>query len=171
MGMNEAKAVNEAKALNEQTKRRIADFTQEQAARYLEDAQDDMAVYMHDFIADLMEKGMSEDDAFEKACEAMRAESGTPQAATMQEKMQDKMKQYYADRSSATEEVIGLLYGGTMILSLVVGGLIGFVLGGGMLGFANGGWISMLVGLGVGAVTGAGLGLVAHAAAVARARR
>ena len=51
------------------TKQRIEDFTQEQAARYLDDARADMAVYMQDFISDLMEKGMDEAEAYAKACE------------------------------------------------------------------------------------------------------
>jgi len=157
--------------IGNETKQRIEDFTQEQAARYLDDARADMAVFMQDFISDLMEKGMGEAEAYAKACEAMKVESQSPQAATMQEKMQDKMKQYYAEQSPATGEVIGLMYGGMMLLSMVAGALVGFLLGGSVSGFANGGWIYTLVGLGVGIFTGAGLGSIAHAVTVAKLKR
>jgi len=122
------------------------------------DAQNDMVLYMSDFMADLVSQGLSEQEAFEKASEALKLGSGSEQSAYMDE----RLRQYIESRDPAEQETIGGFFGGFTLIGLTLGGLIGFLCGGGRTAFLSGGWIDTLIGVGVGLLIGTGLGLIAQ---------
>lgn len=122
------------------------------------DAQNDMVLYMSDYMNDLMSKGFSEHEAFEKASLELKSASQTEQAADLHA----QFLAYYESRDPAEYEAIGLLYGGFVLLGLTIGGLIGFILGGGRGIFLKGGWVDTLIGVAVGTFIGSGLGLIGN---------
>ena len=123
------------------------------------EAQGDMILYMSDYMNDLMSRGLSEQEAFEKAREELSTSGDSDSHADLQE----RMRQYYENYDPADYEAIGLLYGGFTVLGFAVGALIGFLASGGVPAFLQEGWIYTLVGLVVGSVIGTGLGLIGHA--------
>ncbi len=122
------------------------------------DAQNDLVVYMSDYMSDLISQGLTEQEAFEKAKTELSA-TDTEQASDMRE----RFIQYYKNRDPAEEEAIGLFYGGFFFLGIAVGGLIGFLVSGGVPAFSADGWIYTLVGVAAGAFIGIGLGLISNA--------
>lgn len=120
---------------------------------------DDMALYMSDYIGDLIAQGMSEQEAFEKAKVEMTDAGKNEQNGDLN----DKIAEYYKNKSPAAYEAEGLLFGGFATIGLVVGGLIGYIAGGGRVEFLDGGWIDMLVGVGCGIILGAGIAMIANA--------
>jgi len=131
------------------------------------EAQDDMIIYMNDYMNDLISQGMSEADAFNKAKEDLTFASKSEQSADLHERFQ----QYYALRDPSEYEIIGLLYGGFSILGVAVGGLIGILSGGGITKFLENGWINVLIGVGAGAMIGVGLAQICNAIIVAIMRK
>jgi len=131
------------------------------------EAQNDMILYMSDYMEDLMSKGLSEQEALEKAQEELAASSESDRHADLRE----RFCQYYWDRDPADYEAAGLLYGGFLILGIVVGALVGYVLSGGRQEFVNSGWVDTLIGAGAGAILGIGLGLISNAIIVAIKRK
>ena len=123
------------------------------------DAQNDMIIYMSDYIADLMNRGMSEKDAFEKAKTELTASGDSEFLSNLNEKLQH----FYGNQHPAIYEAIGLFYGGSVIVGMVLGGLISYVLSGGWREFINGGWIDVSIGVGVGILFGVGVGVFCHA--------
>lgn len=122
------------------------------------EAQDDMILYMNDYINDLLSQGLSEDEAFARASEVMQFDSGTQQAINLN----DRFQEYYENKDLAQQEAIGTFYGGFIILGLTLGALIGFLSGGAVNEFTESGWIYTLIGAAVGLFTGVGLGLIAQ---------
>lgn len=122
------------------------------------EAQDDMILYMNDYINDLLSQGFSENEAFARASEVMQFDSDSEQASNLN----DRFQEYYENKDLAQQEAIGTFYGGFVILGLTLGGLIGFLSGGAIGEFSNDGWIYTLIGTGVGLFTGVGLGLIAQ---------
>lgn len=122
------------------------------------EAQNDMVLYMSDHMNDLMSQGLTEQEAFEKASEAMKQGSGSEQSANFNE----RLRQYIENRDLAAQEVIGVFYGGLMFIGMAAGGLIGYLAGGGRIAFLSGGWIDTVIGVGVGLFVGLGLGLISH---------
>ena len=122
------------------------------------EAQNDMIVYMNDYMNDLLSQGLSEQEAYDKASEEMKFASDTEQSADLSERFQ----QYYANIDPSEYEMIGLFYGGFMFIGLVVGGLIGYLLSGGRLAFLGGGWIDVGLGVVTGLIIGLGAGLICH---------
>jgi hypothetical protein len=122
------------------------------------DAQNDLALYMSDYMSDLMSQGLTEQGAFEKAKMELSA-TNTEQASDLHE----RFIQYYKNRDPAEEEAIGSFYGGFLFLGVAVGGLIGFLVSGGVPAFSADGWIYTLVGVVTGAFIGIGLGLISNA--------
>lgn len=123
------------------------------------EVQDDMILYMIDYINDLVASGMTEQEAFEKASAELTFSSQTDQS----DKLQEQFAQYYATIDPADYEIIGLFYAGFVLLGLSLGALIGFLGGGGVGEFMNAGWIYTLVGVGVGILVGTSFGLLANA--------
>lgn len=131
------------------------------------EARNDMIVYMSDYMNDLISKGLSEQEAFEKAKEELSASGDSDFHADFQEHIQ----QYYENRDPADYEAIGLFYGGFLFLGVAIGSLVGFLTSGGVPAFLQDGWIYTLVGTGVGAIIGIGLGEISHAIIVGMKRR
>lgn len=124
------------------------------------EAQNDMILYMHDYIEDLLTQGLSEEEAFLKAKQEMAFASGSVHEASLNE----RFEACYKGSDPSGYEAVGLLYAGFVMLGLVFGGLIGFFAGGGRAGFLAGGWIDTLIGGGVGLLTGVSFGLISNAA-------
>lgn len=123
------------------------------------EAQNDMILYMSDYMKDLIEKGFSEQEAFERAKEELRFRSNTAKSADLQE----RFTEYYENRNPADYEAIGLFYIGFMFFGFAIGALIGFVGSGGRDMFLSGGWIDTLIGVVFGGIIGIGLGFISHA--------
>ena len=77
--------------------------------------------------------------------------------------LHERFRQYYENRDPADYEAVGLFYGGFLFLGVAIGSLIGFLSSGGVPAFMQNGWIYTLVGTGVGAIIGIGLGEISHA--------
>ncbi|AIM17198.1 hypothetical protein HW35_13875 [Bacillus sp. X1(2014)] len=123
------------------------------------DVQNDLILYMSDYMNDLMEKGVSEQEAFERAKEELKFQSETSRSSDLK----DKFVEYYENFNPADHEAIGLFYAGFMFFGISVGGLIGFIASGGRDLFLSGGWIDTLIGTAVGGIIGIGLGLISNA--------
>lgn len=123
------------------------------------EAQNDMLLYMSDYMTDLITKGMTEQEAFARASEELQSASDSEYAAGLEE----RFRQYYTDRNPADYEAVGLFYGGFLFLGFTVGGLIGFLNSGGREAFLTGGWIETLIGAGVGTLISMGLGQLSNA--------
>ncbi len=120
------------------------------------EAQDDMVLYMSDYMNDLMSGGMSEADAFSKAKQEMSASGVSEIAAGLHERFQ----QYYEHLDPTVHEATGLFYGGFLFIGFVAGALLGYVLGGGRHAFMDGGWVDTAVGAVAGMLLGLGIGQV-----------
>lgn len=131
------------------------------------EAQNDMTLYMIDYMNDLISQGLSEQEAFDKASEAMKFASDSQQSADLSE----RFIQYYENHAPATDDVIGLLYGGFSLLGMTLGALTGFLSSGGVPAFLDSGWINTLIGCGIGMFIGTGLSMIAHAIVTAYRRR
>jgi len=123
------------------------------------DVQNDLILYMSDYISDLMTNGFSEHDAYEKAMEEM-VSSGD---SDFQSVIQKRYCQYYENYDPAIFKVAGLFYGGFVTLGLVMGALVAYISSGGRAEFLSGGWIDVLIGAGAGVLLGAGFGQISHA--------
>lgn len=126
------------------------------------EAHNDLLIYMSDYMNDLTLKGLSEEDAFEKAKEELSASD----KCNLHADFHERIRQYYETRDPADYESVGLLYGGITIICMVVGSLTGYLTGGGRLEFLNGGWIDTLIGTGAGLLIGAGIGQICNAVSV-----
>lgn len=158
-----------------ETKEKIIKFSKEQSQYYLEEAerrkigqnrsetsleaQNDMIVYMSDYMNDLIANGISEHEAFERAKEELKFSSENAKSSDLQQ----RFIEYYENFDVADYDAIGLFYGGFAVFGLSIGGLIGFLSSGGREMFLSGGWIDTLIGLIVGAVIGSGFGLISNA--------
>ncbi|MGF7088607.1 hypothetical protein JOD24_002456 [Kroppenstedtia sanguinis] len=123
------------------------------------EAQNDMILYMSDYMSDLMERGHSEQEAFERAKEELTFRSETAKSADLQE----RFAKYYENRDPADYEAIGLFYAGFMFFGISIGSLAGFLGSGGREMFLAGGWIDTVIGAIVGVSIGIGLGLISNA--------
>ena len=123
------------------------------------EAQNDMVLFMSDYMGDLMSKGLSEEEALEKA----KKELAASEESNLNTDLQERFQQYYETRNPADFEAIGLFYGGFLFVGIAIGALAGYVISGGRQEFLHGGWIDTLVGTGVGALLGIGLGEISHA--------
>ena len=144
--------------------RKLARFKRD-SDRALE-AQSDMILYMSDYMNDLMSKGLSERDAFEKA----RAELASSGDSDLRDCLNERFRQYYENRDPAEYEAAGLFYAGFTTIGIVAGALAGYILSGGRPEFLDGGWIDTLIGAGAGVLAGSGLGMVGHAVKVGKKR-
>ncbi|MED3624633.1 hypothetical protein P4482_16335 [Neobacillus thermocopriae] len=123
------------------------------------DVQNDLILYMSDYMNDLMENGISEQEAFERAKEELKFQSETTRSSDLK----DKFVEYYENFNPADHEAIGLFYAGFMFFGISISGLIGFIASGGRELFLSGGWIDTLIGTAVGGIIGIGLGLISNA--------
>ena len=123
------------------------------------EAQNDMILYMSDYMKDLTAEGFSEQEAFERAKEELKFRSETAKSADLQE----RFAEYYENRDPADYEAVGLFYAGFMFFGLSIGALTGFLGSGGREMFLPGGWIDTLIGGMVGFIIGIGLGLISNA--------
>jgi len=65
--------------------------------------------------------------------------------------------------NTATDDyVVGLFYGGFVLIGMSIGAFIGFMIGGGREEFLVTGWVETLIGTATGLVLGVGLGLISH---------
>ncbi|NWL88502.1 hypothetical protein DMN77_13075 [Paenibacillus sp. 79R4] len=124
-----------------------------------QEARNDMILYMSDYMSDLISQGLSEEEAFEKARDKLAASGDSDFQADLHE----RFRQYYENRDPADYEAVGLFYGGFLFLGVAIGSLIGFLTSGGVPAFMQNGWIYTLIGTGVGAIIGIGLGEISHA--------
>jgi hypothetical protein len=123
------------------------------------EAQNDMILYMSDYMKDLMEEGLSEQEAFERAKEALKFRSET----TVSNDLKKRFEEYYENLDIAHHEAIGLFYAAFMFIGVSIGALIGFIASGGKEMFFSGGWIDVLVGVIIGGIIGIGFGLISNA--------
>jgi len=126
------------------------------------EAQNDLLLYMSDYMKDLMEKGLSEEEAFERAKEELEYRSESERSADLHE----RFARYYEMRDPAEYEAIGLFYAGFLFFGVSIGALIGYLGGGGREMFLTDGWIDTAIGAAVGAVIGLGAGLISNAVIV-----
>lgn len=131
------------------------------------EAQNDMILYMSDYMKDLISGGLSEKEAFERAKEELKFRSETAKSADLQE----RFAEYYENRDPADHEAIGLFYAGFMFFGLSIGALTGFLGSGGRAMFLSGGWIDTVIGVVVGTIIGMGLGLISNAIIVLKNKR
>ena len=130
------------------------------------EAQNDMVLFMSDYMNDLMSTGLSEEQSFEKAKVALAASEDS----TLNTDIQERFRQYYENRNPADYEAVGLFYGGFLFVGIIIGALIGYIMSGGRQEFLNGGWIDTVVGAGAGALLGIGIGEICHASISLRNR-
>lgn len=123
------------------------------------DAQNDMILYMSDYMNDLMSKGMTEQDAFKKAKEELAA----PGVSDIRTDIRERYCQYYENRDPRDYEAIGLLHGGFTIIGLAIGAVIGYSVGGGWHTFLDGGWVDTVIGSIAGVMIGEGIALICNA--------
>ncbi|MGJ7045671.1 hypothetical protein [Thermoanaerobacterium thermosulfurigenes] len=131
------------------------------------DVQNDLILYMSDYMKDLMEKGFSEQEAFERAKEELKYSSESIRTADLH----DRFVEYYKNYDPADYEVIGLFDAGFMFLGLSIGALAGFITSGGREMFIFGGWIDTLIGGVAGVIIGLGIGQISHAIIVLKKKR
>lgn len=131
------------------------------------EAQNDMILYMSDYMNDLIAEGFSEEEAFGRAKEELKFPSETEKSADLQE----RFAEYYKNCDPVDYEAIGLFYAGFLFFGLSAGALIGFLGGGGRETFLSGGWIDTLIGVGVGTIVGIGLGLISNAIILLKKKR
>lgn len=123
------------------------------------EAQNDMILYMSDYMKDLMAEGLSEQEAFERAKKDLEFRSDSAKSADLQ----DRFAAYYENLDPADHEAVGLFYAGFLFFGVAVGGLTGFLGGGGREAFLSGGWVDTLIGIAVGGTIGIGCGLISNA--------
>lgn len=123
------------------------------------EAQNDLILYMSDYMKDLMAKGLSEQEAFERAKEELKYRSASAKSLDLQE----RFARYYENRDPADDEAIGLFYAGFLFFGVSIGSLAGLFVGGGREMFVSGGWIDTVIGGAVGTVIGLGLGMISNA--------
>lgn len=123
------------------------------------EAQNDLIIYMSDYMKDLMlEKGLSEQEAFERAKEELSFRSETTGSAELQK----RFVEYYENLDPAQYEAIGVFYAGFLFFGVSIGTLVGFLGSGGREMFYSGGWIDTLIGVITGGIIGLGCGLISH---------
>ncbi|MGG4000618.1 hypothetical protein [Anoxybacillus kestanbolensis] len=98
------------------------------------EAENDMVLYMSDYMKDLMEQGLSEHEAFERAKEELKFRSETTKSADLQE----RIVAHYHHMDIADYEAVGLFYGAFVFLGISIGVLIGFIGSGGREMFLSG---------------------------------
>ena len=126
---------------------------------YSKELQNDMVLFMNDYMEDLILKGLTEEQALVKAKEDLVVS----QENDFYTNFQTHIQEYYESYNQRDYEAIGLFYGGFLFLGITIGTLIGYIISGGKIEFQNGGWIDTLVGTGVGALLGISSGLISHA--------
>jgi hypothetical protein len=62
----------------------------------------------------------------------------------------------------ALDEVVGLFYGGFVLVGMAAGAFTGYLLGGGREEFLVNGWVDTMIGTVTGLFIGVGLGLISH---------
>lgn len=135
-----------------------------------EEARDDLFLYMNDYMNDLISQGMPEEEAFEKA-KAELATSGGGGGDDRHAEFHERMRRYYENLDPSVYESVGVLYGGFLFLGIAAGALIGFIAGGALPGLHQNGWAYTLIGTGVGAFAGIGIGLISHAIIITTAKK
>ena len=157
--------------------RRKADQTKQKAGRKLSrfkqksshaiEAQNDLILFMSDYINDLISKGLTEQEALAKAREELAASGEAEPNIELRERYQ----QYFENQDPAIYQAVGLFFGGFLFVGLIIGALIGYIISGGRQEFLSGGWIDTLIGTGAGALLGIGLGEICHAVITVRTVR
>lgn len=122
-----------------------------------QEAEDDLALYMSDYMSDLVSKGMSQEEALERAEGELKFNSEN----TMTEEIQTKYQQYYESTPLHIYEAIGLIYGAACVFGIVLGGAVGLVLGAAVF-TETALWIPTVIGIGAGALLGSAVGMVFH---------
>ena len=126
-----------------------------------------MVLYMTDYMADLMTKGLSEDEAFAKAKDELAATEETDSRAELQARIWSIID----NATPADCKMAGLFYSGFALLGLAVGAVAGFWFSGGRMEFLYGGWIDTIVGLVAGLLIGTGVAQLCNAVVIAAMRR
>ena len=129
------------------------------------EAQNDLILFMSDYINDLISKGLTEQEALAKAREELAASGEAEPNIELRERYQ----QYFENQDPAIYQAVGLFSGGFLFVGLITGALIGYIISGGRQEFLSGGWIDTLIGTGAGALFGIGLGEISHAVITVRA--
>ena len=131
------------------------------------EAQNDLMLYMSDYMEDLISKGMSEREAFETAKEELTLSSESDSSA----ELRDRYRRYYDGFDIYRNEEVGLFYAGFSSLGLFLGALLGFLLSGGRQEFIGGGWIDTIIGAGAGMLLGSACAQISHAFTLKKTRR
>jgi len=152
-----------------------------------QDAQDDLAGYMTDFIEDLVAQGMAEEEAYARACTEFAHDSKTSAADDLYEHYAEKYYDQFSDQFSENYNPVGfmggwgteagngfmgsaagLYYSGCSIVGIILGALIGTVLG--FVFFPGLCGVGSIVGFLAGAVGGVGVAMLLHAHALNKPR-
>jgi len=139
------------------------------------DFADEIRTYLRDGVAELMAQGKPEDEALRLTMEKFDVAELKSSFDDFMDEFNDfgveewKMSQQWYRENG---ESVGLFYAAFVLIGLVLGPLVGFLCGGGVAGFApDRGWIYTLIGLGVGIIGGAALGLLSQAVIVTVKRK
>lgn len=130
------------------------------------EAQDDMILYMSDYMNDLISQGLSEQAAYEKASNQLSFTSKTSQSTSLQHKFQ----KYYENLDVAVMEAVGLYYAAGVIIGPILGGVAGTLLGATLFASISW-WIPIVAGAVVGGGIGIGFGLLMHASIIQKSSR
>ncbi|NLN50227.1 MAG: hypothetical protein GX149_01200 [Acholeplasmataceae bacterium] len=128
----------------------------EQKSKTLLEVEDDLTLYTIDVMAELVAKGLSEEEAFEVAKEKLGHQKFDSKLVTIQK----KAKEYYQKFHISDFTAFGILFVSLLIAGSVLGILIGFIAGGGKESFLEGGWIDTLIGLFAGATIAFACGMI-----------
>jgi len=123
------------------------------------EAENDMILYMSDYMKDLIAEGYSEQEAFERAKQELAFRSDTAKSSDLRKRFED----YYRDLNPADYEAAGLFYAGFLFIGVAIGGIAGYLAGGGRTMFLSGGWVDTLIGTAAGGILGIGCGLIGNA--------
>ncbi|MDD2360130.1 MAG: hypothetical protein PHS89_09865 [Syntrophaceticus schinkii] len=123
------------------------------------EVQNDMIIYMSNYMNDLIAEGFSEQGAFERAKEELKFCCEIAKSADLQE----RFAEHDESRDPADYGAVGLFYAGFLSFGFSIGALAGFLGSGGREVFLSGGWIDTLIGVAVGVIIGLGMGFINNA--------
>jgi len=131
-------------------------------AAEIQEASDELATYMKEYIKDLLEHGISEEVAFEMVKEKLVVE----QEKEYEEESPYEYNKYYMDMDidMARQEALGLYFAGFALLGISIGSTIGLLLG--LTVFSDKFWTTFGVCTGLGTLMGVSLAMLKNAAII-----
>ena len=125
------------------------------------EAKDDLILFMSDFISDLIDGGMSEQEAFEKAKYELNPQHTSQYTMSLEE----KIKKHYEFFDPNQMETIGLYYASGVIIGAVLGAFVGLLLGKFLFSEIEF-WIPVVTGAVSGILLGVGVGMLMNASII-----